>query len=75
MAKVSSIWHLLREVRELRRTPFGRSSQNSYSRHLGEERILKIEEVAEWLNAAPFFLKVLTPVSRRRGFESLPSIR
>jgi hypothetical protein len=30
-------------------------------------------EVAEWPNAAAFFLKVVTPVSRRRGFESLPS--
>jgi hypothetical protein len=28
MAKVSSIWHLLREVRELLRTPYRRSSQN-----------------------------------------------
>jgi hypothetical protein len=34
-------------------------------------------EVAEWPNAAAFFLafflKVVTPVSRRRGFKSLPS--
>jgi hypothetical protein len=30
-------------------------------------------EVAEWTNAAAYFLKVVTPVSRRRGFDSLPS--
>ena len=33
-----------------------------------------MKEVAEWPNAAAFFfVKVVTPVSRRRGFESLPS--
>jgi len=30
-------------------------------------------EIAEWPNAAAFFLKVVTAISRRRAFESLPA--
>jgi hypothetical protein len=51
---------------ELPRIPKRRSSQNSPSKHYGEWSILKMEEVAEWPNAAAFFLKVVTPVSRRQ---------
>ena len=61
---------------ELPRMTKRRSSQNSSSPTLGEQSILKMGEVAGWPNAEAFlFLKVLTPVSRRRGFESLPPLR
>jgi hypothetical protein len=52
------------------------SENSSFSPTLGEQSILKMGEVAGWPNAEAFlFLKVLTPVSRRRGFESLHPLR
>jgi hypothetical protein len=68
---------LRRAKGELLRTPYMRTSENSSSSPtLGEQSILKMGEVAGWPNAEAFlFLKVLTPVSRRRGFESLHPLR